>query len=93
LAADLLAWRGGAESFVPQNGDRRRRQKADTGLAFLVPIWFALLVFLFGLKILALFGLVVAVAMFLFPCGLGGLVVLGVALLFLLVPNHRVDGC
>jgi hypothetical protein len=72
LAADLLAWRGGAESFLPQNGGRRCRQEADTGLAFLVLIWFALLVFLFG------------------P---GGLVVLGAALLFLLVPNHRVDGC
>ena len=61
------------------------------GMAFLFLAWFALLVFLFGLKFLALFGLVVAVAMFLFPCGLIGLVALGVALLFLLAPKQRVD--
>jgi hypothetical protein len=91
LAADFLAWNGGAESFFRQNGDQRRQREADMGMAFLVLAWFALMIFLFGVKVLALFGLVVAAAMFLFPCGLMCLVALGVGLLFLLAPKHRVD--
>ncbi len=61
------------------------------GAAFLSLLWLTLLALLFGVKLLALFGLVVAVAMFLFPCGLIGLVMLGVALLFLLAPPPHLD--
>ncbi len=56
-------------------------------IAFLVLFWLALTVLL-GVR---LFAMVVDAAMFLFPCGLIGLVMLGVALLFLLTPRHRVD--
>ncbi len=61
------------------------------GVAFLVLIWLTLMVFMFGVKLFALFGLVVAAAMFLFPCGLIGLVALGVSLLFLLAPRRQID--
>jgi hypothetical protein len=59
------------------------------GVIFL--IWLALLVFVFGIKLFVVLGLVVAAATFLFPFGLMGLVALGVVLLFLLAPKHRTD--
>jgi hypothetical protein len=59
------------------------------GVIFL--IWLALLVFVFGIKLFVVLGLVVAAATFLFPFGLMGFVALGVVLLFLLAPKHRTD--
>ncbi len=61
------------------------------GVAFFILAWFGLMVFLLGLKLLVIFGRVVAIATFLFPFGLIGLVALGVALLFLLTPKQRTD--
>ena len=48
-------------------------------------------ILLFGSKLLALFGLVVACATFSFPLGLIGLVGVGVSLQFLLAPRHYTD--
>ncbi len=39
------------------------------GVAFFILAWFGLMVFLLGLKLLVIFGLVVAIATFLFPFG------------------------
>lgn len=48
-------------------------------------------VLLFGAKLAAVFGLVVACATFHFPIGLIGLVGIGVSLLFLLAPRELTD--
>ncbi len=46
---------------------------------------------LLGAKVFAVFGVVVACAMFSFPIGLIGLVGIGVSLLFLLAPRQQTD--
>jgi hypothetical protein len=57
-------------------------------------IVFAVLAFLaelLGPRLFDVFGLVVDCAMFWFPLGLTGLVLVGVALLFLVRPRHSIE--
>ena len=49
-------------------------------------------VMLLGAKLFAVFGLVVAFAMFHFPLGIIAIVALGVALTFILAPHHSEQG-
>ncbi len=61
-------------------------------MGLLVALALALaVILLFGSKIVAVFGLVVACAAFSFPLGLIGMVGIGVSLVFLLSPRHYTD--
>ncbi|WP_158742369.1 hypothetical protein [Acidisphaera sp. L21] len=59
--------------------------------ALIVLVLLSVAIVLLGTKLAVVFGLVVACATFSFPLGLIALVAAGVALLFLLAPQHEVE--
>ncbi len=59
--------------------------------AIAVLVALAACVLLLGAKVFAVFGFVVAFAMFQFPVGIVAIVALGVALTFILAPRHSAD--
>ena len=61
-------------------------------MGLLIVLGVALATFLlFGAKLVAVLGFVVACATFSFPVGLIGMVAIGVSLVFLLSPRHYTD--
>ena len=60
-------------------------------MALVIMVLTLAIILVFGTKIAAIFGFVVACATFSFPLGLIGLVGIGVSLLFLLNPRIETD--